>query len=235
MSSAETTKAGDASERRGDPMNLRRMLKVLGALVAAMGLSIGVCMAVMPHAPAPALSANGSPVYPAGMARLWPWQCIIIHAIPSDPRNGAARADELHRQEGDAEAEVRFHFIIGAGSGAADGAIRSTSSWLHQRPGVHCYVEEPLPTVHDFAGVDAYNRYGIGIAIVGDFSAHPPSEAQMDSLADLVAELTRKCGISLSRVLAHGELESVACPGAAFSMSDLLRRVGEKYRRAASE
>lgn len=134
------------------------------------------------------------------------WRHIVLHHSAT-AIGGAARFDRHHRTVNNWENGLGYHFVIGNGTDTADGAIETGSRWTHQIQGAH-------------AGVQEYNEHGIGICLVGDFRAHPPSDAQIAALRALVAKLQERCGISDARIVGHGEVrEGTQCPGAHFPPS----------------
>ncbi|MFH1574601.1 MAG: peptidoglycan recognition family protein [Acidobacteriota bacterium] len=142
------------------------------------------------------------------------WSCIVIHHSASQT-GGAEAFDRYHRNVRKWN-ELGYHFVIGNGTDTRDGEIEVGSRWIKQKHGAHCKTSD-----------NHYNEHGIGICLVGNFNDHPPTQAQMTSLARLVAFLTRECGIGASRVYTHqGVTHCTECPGACFSLAALKSRVG---------
>lgn len=145
---------------------------------------------------------------PGGISRRW--QYIVIHHSAGE--NGGARAfDRAHRDRG--WDEMGYHFVIGNGSESADGQVEVGSRWIKQKHGAHCKTPD-----------NRYNEHGIGICLVGDFTHHPPSRAQMYSLTRLIQFLSRECGIPADRITTHGAVtHRTACPGQQFPLAELKR------------
>ena len=141
-----------------------------------------------------------------------PWRYIIIHHSATK-RGSAADFDRMHRAKG--WDELGYHFVIGNGFGSGDGQIEAGPRWRKQKHGAHSKV----------SGHPEYNDLGVGICLVGDFSAKKPTRAQMDSLASLVRFLMARYRLPSSRILGHGQLKSTDCPGRYFPYKELLRRV----------
>ena len=101
-----------------------------------------------------------------------------------------------------------YHFVIGNGTGSRDGAIEVTRRWSEQRPGAHCRD----------AAHPAVNEYGIGICLVGDLDAGPPTPKQVESARALVAYLQQRYAIPPERVVTHATVSATptACPGSRF-------------------
>ena len=141
------------------------------------------------------------------------WTCIVIHHSASEV-GGAAAFDRHHRNVRKWD-ELGYHFVIGNGTDTGDGQIEVGSRWAQQKHGAHCKTPD-----------NYYNDHGIGICLVGCFAHHPPTPAQMDSLARLVSFLMRACDIDASRVMTHrGVTGRTECPGAKFSLAGLKARL----------
>jgi hypothetical protein len=96
------------------------------------------------------------------------WRYIYIHhsASPSGDARSLATAD------GPAD-----HFIIGNGTGMADGEIQPSQRWRLQSPAA-------APR-----GLPALDRECISICLIGDYDSRPPTRAQLRQLALLVQKL----------------------------------------------
>lgn len=141
---------------------------------------------------------------PAAPAHAWRW--IVIHHSDTD-RGSAASFDRYHREVRHWD-ELGYHFVIGNGTGSADGQVEVGSRWPKQKQGAH-------------AGVLEFNRDGIGICLVGDFNQTRPSAPQMRALARLTAHLMRTYRIPAERVIGHKEAKDgrTNCPGRYMSIA----------------
>jgi hypothetical protein len=140
------------------------------------------------------------------------WTCLVIHHSASD-RASPQAMDNAHRQRG--WDELGYHFVIGNGIGYPDGQVYIGSRWVKQKHGAHCKVPG-----------NYYNEHGVGICLMGDLEEHPPTERQMQSLAQLVMFLEGQCAFGQDKVLTHGGITGkTRCPGRYFSLNDLYRRV----------
>ncbi len=140
------------------------------------------------------------------------WTCIVVHHSASD-RGTPESIDLSHRQRG--WDELGYHFVIGNGVDYPDGQVHVGSRWAKQKHGAHCKVPG-----------NYYNEHGIGICLIGDLEEHPPTEAQMQALSDLILFLEAQCGFGYDRVLTHGGITGkTRCPGRYFSVNDLYRRI----------
>ena len=134
------------------------------------------------------------------------WKYIVVHHSATD-RGNAASFDRSHRLERGWD-ELGYHFVIDNGDGGPDGRIEVGSRWTKQKWGAHTGGTPG----------NEYNNHGIGICLVGDFSNHMPSRAQIASLERLVRHLARKYNIDPSNVIGHREApnSSTSCPGGSF-------------------
>jgi N-acetylmuramoyl-L-alanine amidase len=147
-----------------------------------------------------------------------PWRWIVVHHSASD--NGSAAAfDAFHRNTRHWD-ELGYHFVIGNGTGSADGLVEVGSRWPKQKWGAHCRVGD----------IEEYNNFGIGICLVGDFEKHRPTVAQMASLTKLVDYLATKYHIDDSHIIGHGTVDDTKCPGKYCPISNVIASV----RRARS-
>lgn len=146
---------------------------------------------------------------PGGFSRRW--QCIVVHHSASDNSTPQGMRDYHVRQRG--WDDLGYHFVIGNGVKYPDGQIFVGNRWRQQKHGAHC------KTPNNF-----YNEHGIGICLIGNLDAHPPTQKQIAALARLNSFLTGKCGIPESKILTHGGVtKKTACPGRFFSLGPVLR------------
>jgi hypothetical protein len=141
-----------------------------------------------------------------------PWKYIVLHHS-DHAAGGYAQIDREHRK-------VRgwngcgYHFVIGNGTESPDGRIEVAARWAEQKAGAHCR-DGKVPDV---------NEYGIGICLVGDFDAAPPTARQVAATRALVAYLQDRYAIPSERVGTHTLLASspTACPGKHFPAAAIL-------------
>lgn len=131
-----------------------------------------------------------------------PWRYIVIHHSASE-RGNAASIDVAHRARG--WDELGYHFVIDNGSGGADGQVEVGHRWQIQKWGAHTGGTPD----------NAYNKYGIGICLVGNMSNHYPSARQIASLERLVSYLVAKYNISPQNIIGHRDAPNAKteCPG----------------------
>jgi hypothetical protein len=167
-----------------------------------------------------------------------------IEASASDsqiqaPRNPAFRSIILHHSAthgGSAAAFERthrtrlgglaYHFVIGNGSGAADGVVETGYRWRDQIAGPHTKNQD-------------INLESIAICLVGDFEKEAPTKKQMVALLQLLEQLCRDAGIPADRIRSHREVDAeTLCPGRGLpiegirgALSNRLAPVGVKPAR----
>jgi len=129
------------------------------------------------------------------------WSAIIIHHSATE--TGGARAfDRAHRARG--WDELGYDFVIGNGTDTPDGYVEVGSRWKKQKQGAHCKTPS-----------NYYNKYGIGVCLVGNFDIQYPSANQLASLKKLINFLCRRYDISSNHILGHREVPQThtRCPG----------------------
>lgn len=136
------------------------------------------------------------------------WKYIVIHHSASNGGN-ATTMDKYHRDVRGWENGLGYHFVIGNGRDSGDGQIEIGNRWIKQINGAH-------------AGKNEYNRYGIGICLVGNFENSNPSENQIHSLLELVQYLQQRCNIPPENIIIHRHVKATACPGKNFPYYEIL-------------
>jgi N-acetyl-anhydromuramyl-L-alanine amidase AmpD len=109
---------------------------------------------------------------------------IVVHHTGVDTTLEKLRASAIRRGYSD----IPYHFVI-----TADGAVHATRPL--ERMGAHC---------------KGHNADSVGVALMGNLDRVPPTEAQVASLARLLADLRREYPVP---VVGHGDLRPTACPG----------------------
>jgi N-acetyl-anhydromuramyl-L-alanine amidase AmpD len=139
-------------------------------------------------------------VPPGGFSKRW--TCIVVHHSATS----CGCASEFHHaHQARGWDELGYHFVIGNGTGSANGQIEVGPRWYKQKHGAHCKT----------AG-NYHNEHGIGICLVGNFERTRPTARQMASLNKLLRFLMANCGIPANRVIGHREAPGAqtVCPGA---------------------
>ena len=131
-----------------------------------------------------------------------PWRYIVIHHSASESDN-ADTINTEHINRG--WKGIGYHFVIDNGNGGPDGGVEETFRWTQQTEGAHTGRTPD----------NEYNRFGIGICLVGNFTHHMPSRRQMDSLDRLVRALVKKYHIPPENVIGHRDAPGAhtECPG----------------------
>ncbi len=132
-----------------------------------------------------------------------PWRHIVVHHSSTASGN-AAMFDKLHRGRG--WDGLGYHFVIDNGDGGSDGHVEVGRRWRLGKWGAHTGGTPD----------NEYNNLGIGICLVGDFTATEPTPAQLASLRKLAVFLALRYGISPGRVIGHRDAPNAntTCPGA---------------------
>ena len=132
------------------------------------------------------------------------WNFIVIHHSASDSGN-AVNFDKLHREVNGWSRGLGYDFVIGNGNGSGNGQIEVGPRWIKQIDGAH-------------AGVKKYNRFGIGICLVGNFENTRPTNEQISSLISLIKFFQERYNIPSENVILHKHVKTTACPGSTFSI-----------------
>lgn len=142
------------------------------------------------------------------------WKYIVIHN--SATRQGNAEIfDNYHRRVRKMTNGLAYHFVIGNGSGSGNGEIEIGDRWTRQINGGH-------------VASDYLNNIALGICLVGDFDRDLPTQAQLDSLRELITYLRARVGKSggkLAQVRGHREInpKPTTCPGKRFPTASFRR------------
>jgi len=133
------------------------------------------------------------------------FKSIVIHH--SATHGGSAAAFERnHRPR---LGGLAYHFVIGNGSGAADGAVEVGYRWRDQIPGPHTKNQD-------------INLESIAICLVGDLEKEAPTKKQMAALLELLERLCLEGHIPAERVRSHREVDpETLCPGRGLPMEGI--------------
>lgn len=148
-----------------------------------------------------------------------PWRYIVIHHSASNSGNAAAFS-KMHQRKG--WDSLAYHFVIDNGKGGPDGRLEVGSRWWQQKHGAHAGRIGP----EEDDERNAYNEFGIGICLVGNFQHRTPTSAQMDTLVKLVTKLRDRYGMPEDAIMGHRHVRSTACPGQYFPWSTLFASLG---------
>ncbi|GAA0205682.1 peptidoglycan recognition protein family protein [Selenomonas dianae] len=118
---------------------------------------------------------------------------IVIHHTGNavDDDLSAAEIDASHKGQG--WTCIGYHYVI-----RKDGTVEQGRP--HWTVGAHAY---------------GHNSHTIGIHVCGNFEEAEPTDAQIESLAMLLANLCTDYGLPIDRdhIVGHRELMATACPG----------------------
>ncbi|MEZ0230458.1 MAG: peptidoglycan recognition family protein [Planctomycetota bacterium] len=140
------------------------------------------------------------------------WRYIVIHHSAT-AEGGAASFGRSHQKKW--QNGLGYHFVIGNGTETQDGFVEVGSRWTRQNQGID--------GAH--AGVDEFNKHGIGVCLVGDFDHRNPTPRQLASLRNLVNHLMQRYGIPKDGIRPHRSVKSghTECPGKAFPFEQFIR------------
>jgi len=146
------------------------------------------------------------------------FRSIVIHH--SATHGGSAAAFErTHRQR---LGGLAYHFVIGNGSGAADGVIEVGYRWRDQIPGPHTKNQD-------------VNLESIAICLVGDLEKEAPTRKQMAALVELLERLCREGHIPAERIRSHREVDGeTLCPGRGLPIDALRAAIAGRQVVAAA-
>jgi hypothetical protein len=133
------------------------------------------------------------------------WRYIVIHHSATDV--GSAKSfHNSHKKKW--TNGLGYHFVVGNGTTTPDGHVEVGPRWKRQNKGID--------GAH--AGNKRYNKYGIGVCLVGNFNAGRPSPRQLVALRRLCRALMASYGISARNVYQHQQVRRghTDCPGKAF-------------------
>ena len=139
------------------------------------------------------------------------WNFVVIHHSASNSGN-AASFGKQHREINGWSRGLGYDFVIGNGHGSDDGQIEVGPRWVKQIDGAH-------------AGVKKYNRFGIGICLVGNFDNTRPTKKQMSSLISLIKFFQERYNIPSENVILHKHVKTTACPGSHFPYFEILSNI----------
>ena len=140
--------------------------------------------------------------------KIRPWKYIVIHHSASDS-GSAASIGKYHKEQKGWVNGLGYDFLIGNGNGSKDGQIEVGGRWNLQIDGAH-------------AGIPEYNKYGIGICLVGNFDNDYPTNQQISSLKYLINYLQKRCNIHKGNIIMHKSFRKTICPGKHFPYNKLL-------------
>lgn len=133
------------------------------------------------------------------------WNYIVIHHSATS-NGGAASFGREHQKKW--PNGLGYHFVIGNGTDSGDGQVEVGPRWLRQNEGID--------GAH--AGNARYNKYGVGICLVGDYNLQRPTPQQLVALRRLCRALMGRYGITRDRIYPHCDVRRghTDCPGKSF-------------------
>ncbi|MGK0186844.1 MAG: hypothetical protein ACI9R3_002628 [Verrucomicrobiales bacterium] len=138
------------------------------------------------------------------------WDGIDLHH--SSTRGGNAAMLAMYHKVRGLEGGLAYHFVIGNGIYATNGAISVGERWQSQAPAGGTVQDEIDPRT-------------INICLIGDFSSEPPSPEQLAALDELIHYLRAKLGHLKLRSHSRSGDGRNSCPGRYFPRDTFIDRL----------
>jgi hypothetical protein len=154
------------------------------------------------------------------------WKWIVVHHSATE-RGGAESFDRMHREQRGWNS-LGYHFVIGNGTDTRDGEVEIGPRWAKQKHGAHCATPS-----------NKFNRYGIGVCLVGNFEQTRPTPSQLTTLVDLLALLCAEYDVPVKNIIGHRDGQSAEgkpaneltdCPGENVDLAAIRRAVTQRLR-----
>lgn len=194
-----TAGRGSSKQRVGGSGN--RRLIVGGALLAGLGLTTALLVLLSPSPLAPDVSGRlfASREAPRTLdpeafesifqtrqpIRRGHWNAIFVHHSNTAGGSAASLAESARARGISGPPD---HFVIGNGDGMHDGEVQFTPRW-----------DQQAPAAAPAAGVPIKPQC-ISICLIGDFDDRPPTTAQRQRLAQLLAALSQHLNLRSDQV-----------------------------------
>ncbi len=169
---------------------------------------------------------------PHAAARVAATNATLVAAIDKDPRDARWRYIVIHHTAGahdslnainhwhgkrfDDPLGIQYHFLIGNGGSAPDGAIQ-IGRWQYRAQSIHVVHPDRAPTA-------------ITVSLQGVLHLKAPSPAQMVATESLIRRLMTVYGIPADRVTTNTRVDGTftLCPGKYFPFDRLAYRLRTK-------
>ena len=140
------------------------------------------------------------------------WRYIVLHhtAAETDSLAGISRG---HARRFCDPLGIQYHFLIGNGRSAPDGAIQ-LARWRYRAQSIHVVHPERAPNA-------------ITVSLQGNLHARAPSPAQLLAVETLVRRLMQVYAIPVERISTNTRVDGTftVCPGRYFPIDRLLYRL----------
>jgi len=140
------------------------------------------------------------------------WRSIVLHHTAAET-DSLASIDALHGKRFSDPQGTQYHFLVGNGHAAADGAIQP-ARWRYRTPCIHVAHPERAPMA-------------ITVSVQGNLHERAPTAAQMVAVESLVRRLMQVYAIPADRVSTNTRVDGTVtvCPGKFFPDDRLLHRL----------
>lgn len=186
------------------------------AQARVIGLCVVVALAIAwPAAATPAQVAAANAALVAAIAPRQGepvWRGIVIHHTAAE-NDSLAGISAGHAKRFRDPLGIQYHFLIGNGHSAPDGAIQ-IARWQHRALSIHVVHPERAPTA-------------ITVSLQGNLHERSVSAAQMVATESLIRQLLKVYALSPDRISTNTNVDGLftVCPGKFFPIDRLLYRL----------
>jgi hypothetical protein len=197
--------ADKSLSKRKKPVSQKRVAVVLASLVGTMTVSAAALLIMEGVAPGNSVAVMAtvqSTLLPPVPLRSDAWSFIIIYNSADLGATKDSLAEGRFTGGISARPKANFHFVINSADGGIDGNLQIGTSWYNQVAGV------PQASWPDTRS-NSYTPYtnAVGVCLAADLNRKPISQAQHQTLLQLVHELQKQTGIPASQVRFQWEID----------------------------
>jgi hypothetical protein len=191
--------------KRKKPVSQKRVAVVLASLVGTMTVGAAALLimeGVAPGNSVPVMATAQFSILPVVPLRSDPWSFIIIYNSADLGATSDSLADGRFTGGSTPRPKANFHFVIDSADGGIDGKLEVGTSWYNQTAGI------PQASWPD-ARSNSYTPYtnAVGVCLAADLNRKPISQAQHQTLLQVVHELQKQTGIPASQVRFQWEID----------------------------
>ncbi len=197
--------ANKSPSKRKKPVSQKRVAVVLASLVGMMTVSAAALLMMEGVAPGNSVAVMAATYLPPVPLRSDAWSFIIIYNSADLGATKDSLAEGRFTGGTTPRPKANFHFVIDSAEsadGGIDGKLEVGASWRNQVAGIP-QASWPEPRSNSYT---PYTN-AIGICLAADLSRKPISQAQHQTLLQLVHELQKQTGIPASQVRFQWEID----------------------------
>ena len=156
----------------------------------------------------------------------------VHHTSRTYDTPGYVRLRHIFKRDWD---DIGYHYMIGNGKalmGAQAFPLGMLDGILYTKDGkLYKGRDEKLEGAH----VYGHNKNSLAVCLIGDLDVNKPTEKQIDTLINFLAEKAREYKLPAERILGHGEFSGAtkSCPGKNVDMDYVRAQVAERLARRA--